>query len=332
MGDGNHLTSGGGQSSELRSVSVPVWDINDCHQILGTSRKLPNGPTSDNQICAGEKQGGKDTCQGDSGGPAQIQDGCAWRVVAVTSVGRSCGAPNTPALYAIIHRSFVAAQVFGKGISTQQTSQNINRQDYTTVNNKNNANRHNERENLSSHKNNNDYILPENVNVNNNHKQNINKQDYINLNNNNNNRDVNYNYNHERGDNINLNNKNNNNAYIIPDVATNSNHRQNVNYNNNYTPHVIGDYSDTVSGEHNYYNQNKNYEIETPSPSHNKFHSIRSPDYIYNPSPHDNNRQYGGYNGNVNVNNNYDVGFPEQSYTVTEAPRFNNGRNWWQPY
>lgn len=31
--------------------------------MLGTSRKIPDGPMSDSQMCAGEKSGGKDTCQ-----------------------------------------------------------------------------------------------------------------------------------------------------------------------------------------------------------------------------------------------------------------------------
>ncbi|CAG9119911.1 unnamed protein product [Plutella xylostella] len=48
---------------------------------------------------------------GDSGGPAQVLDGCAWRVVGVTSVGRACGAPRTPALYATVLREFVAAVI-----------------------------------------------------------------------------------------------------------------------------------------------------------------------------------------------------------------------------
>ncbi|CAB3258109.1 unnamed protein product [Arctia plantaginis] len=104
---------GGDHSVELRSVSLPVWNMAECREIWGTSLKLPNGPSPASHMCAGEKAGGKDTCQGDSGGPAQIQDGCVWRVVAVTSYGRSCGAPNTPALYAITQRVFVAAVIFG---------------------------------------------------------------------------------------------------------------------------------------------------------------------------------------------------------------------------
>ncbi|KAJ2941662.1 hypothetical protein O0L34_g10457 [Tuta absoluta] len=115
---------GGDQSLELRSVSLPVWNMDKCRDILGTSRKMPQGALADSQLCAGEKRGGKDTCQGDSGGPAQMQDGCAWRVVAVTSLGRSCGAPNTPGLYALVQRAFVAAAIFGNHKNNQRRSYN----------------------------------------------------------------------------------------------------------------------------------------------------------------------------------------------------------------
>ncbi|XP_063631020.1 serine protease filzig-like [Cydia splendana] len=117
---------GGDQSLELRSVSLPVWDINRCQEVLGTSRKLPQGPSSDSQICAGEERGGKDTCQGDSGGPAQLQEDCIWRVVGVTSLGRSCGAAETPGLYAKIQRAFVASQIFGSQKIRNYTNNNQN--------------------------------------------------------------------------------------------------------------------------------------------------------------------------------------------------------------
>ncbi|KPI99613.1 Serine protease snake [Papilio xuthus] len=122
---------GGDLSRELRSVSLDVWEPVDCIRALGKSRKLPNGPSSDSQLCAGVREGGKDTCQGDSGGPAQIQDGCVWRVVAVTSVGRSCGAPNTPALYAIAHRAFISSVVYSEqSLSSEIDQIDLNEQGY----------------------------------------------------------------------------------------------------------------------------------------------------------------------------------------------------------
>ncbi|XP_052748282.1 uncharacterized protein LOC113522153 [Galleria mellonella] len=154
---------GGDQSLELRSVSIPVWDMADCRRILGVTRKLPEGPSSDSQVCAGDKNGGKDTCQGDSGGPAQLRDGCVWRVVAVTSVGRSCGAANTPALYAKVDRAFIAAVVFGDQANThnsdRQNNYDRNQQnnDNTRYNNNNNYDRNNENNNYDrNNQNNND--------------------------------------------------------------------------------------------------------------------------------------------------------------------------------
>lgn len=119
---------GGDQSQELRSVSIPVWNMDECYNVLGTSRKIPDGPMSDSQMCAGDKRGGKDTCQGDSGGPAQVVDGCTWRVVAVTSLGRSCGAPNTPALYALVQKAFISAVVFGDQINKNKLTTQSNQQ------------------------------------------------------------------------------------------------------------------------------------------------------------------------------------------------------------
>ncbi|XP_041983638.1 serine protease filzig-like [Aricia agestis] len=154
---------GGDQSNELRSVSLPIWDIDECYDVLGTSRKIPNGPSSDSQICAGEKQGGKDTCQGDSGGPAQVQEGCIWRVTAVTSLGRSCGAPQTPALYALVPRVFVSAIAFDPSENRHKEQRNTN-QNYQPNNNReqrNNFNTNNNREqrnNFNTNNNNrNDY-------------------------------------------------------------------------------------------------------------------------------------------------------------------------------
>ncbi|KAF9796885.1 hypothetical protein SFRURICE_009459 [Spodoptera frugiperda] len=74
---------GGDHSFVLRSVSLPVWNMEECRE-------------------------------GDSGGPVQLQSGCVWRIVGVTSYGRSCGAPHTPALYARLPRAFVGAQLFGE--------------------------------------------------------------------------------------------------------------------------------------------------------------------------------------------------------------------------
>ena len=50
-------TSYSGQSSEvLLEVFLPIWKLNDC-------KSAYKQPITDKQLCAGYKQGGKDSCQ-----------------------------------------------------------------------------------------------------------------------------------------------------------------------------------------------------------------------------------------------------------------------------
>ncbi|XP_040035753.2 serine protease 27 [Gasterosteus aculeatus] len=75
----------------LQEVNVPIVGNNECKC---TYREL-----TDNMICAGLREGGKDACQGDSGGPMVTKDGFIWIQSGIVSFGDGCARPNTPGGY-----------------------------------------------------------------------------------------------------------------------------------------------------------------------------------------------------------------------------------------
>jgi transmembrane protease serine 9 len=81
---------------ELQQVKVPVTDRDVCN-----AADAYNGKITDTMICAGLKEGGKDTCQGDSGGPlvSKGPDGTFHLQVGVVSWGYGCADPNHYGVY-----------------------------------------------------------------------------------------------------------------------------------------------------------------------------------------------------------------------------------------
>ncbi|KAG7273089.1 hypothetical protein CRUP_024819 [Coryphaenoides rupestris] len=69
---------------------------------------------TDNMVCAGLTEGGKDSCQGDSGGPL-VYRGSRWIMLGVVSFGRGCAEPDLPGVYTRVSRyqDWINSQVSG---------------------------------------------------------------------------------------------------------------------------------------------------------------------------------------------------------------------------
>lgn len=83
---------GGSASAVLLEVDVPVVSNTVCNSSYGT--------ITDNMICAGYAEGGKDSCQGDSGGPLVVPDNAGgWRLAGVVSFGYGCARADFYGVY-----------------------------------------------------------------------------------------------------------------------------------------------------------------------------------------------------------------------------------------
>ncbi|XP_015237157.1 PREDICTED: transmembrane protease serine 9-like isoform X2 [Cyprinodon variegatus] len=78
----------------LMEVTVPVVGNRQCKCNYG-ERTI-----TENMICAGLQEGGKDSCQGDSGGPMVSKQGDRWIQAGIVSFGIGCARPEFPGVYA----------------------------------------------------------------------------------------------------------------------------------------------------------------------------------------------------------------------------------------
>ncbi|XP_077303190.1 serine protease 33-like [Lithobates pipiens] len=95
----------------LQEVMVPLIDLNTCQAMQESA-----GSTSHiqyDQICAGYKDGGKDSCQGDSGGPLVCKVQGIWYQVGVVSWGMGCAEPNFPGVYTLVtaHQAWISTHL-----------------------------------------------------------------------------------------------------------------------------------------------------------------------------------------------------------------------------
>ncbi|XP_005752715.2 tryptase-like [Pundamilia nyererei] len=105
------LESNGPTPEILQEVNVPIVGNNECRCELQNFAAI-----TDNMICAGLKNGGKDSCQGDSGGPLVTKDNSGiWIQSGVVSFGEFCALPNSPGVYARVsqYQNWISTTVTG---------------------------------------------------------------------------------------------------------------------------------------------------------------------------------------------------------------------------
>jgi len=88
----------GAGSDVAKQVDIEMYTNADCKS------RLRGYTFTDQMICGGFEQGGKDSCQGDSGGPL-VQKGAngAYELSGVVSWGAGCARAGMPGIYANVH-------------------------------------------------------------------------------------------------------------------------------------------------------------------------------------------------------------------------------------
>jgi trypsin len=71
----------------LQQVELPIISNTTCSEAYSSE-------ITDNMICAGYSEGGKDSCYGDSGGPLMVQIDGEWVHAGVVSWGQGCAQPG----------------------------------------------------------------------------------------------------------------------------------------------------------------------------------------------------------------------------------------------
>nr|XP_056704771.1 anionic trypsin-like [Euleptes europaea] len=87
-GWGNTLSGGANYPDLLQCVEAPILSHSECENAYP-------GQITDNMICVGYLEGGKDSCQGDSGGPVV----CEGALHGIVSWGIGCALPGYPGVY-----------------------------------------------------------------------------------------------------------------------------------------------------------------------------------------------------------------------------------------
>ncbi|XP_064618831.1 trypsin-like [Lineus longissimus] len=91
-------TKGTGSNDPLRQVTVPMIARQTCAESAYYGSQFDYRGKS--MVCAGYRDGGKDSCQGDSGGPLVCKKNNVWKLAGVTSWGYGCAMRYKPGVYA----------------------------------------------------------------------------------------------------------------------------------------------------------------------------------------------------------------------------------------
>uniref|UniRef100_H0WNG6 Serine protease 22 n=1 Tax=Otolemur garnettii TaxID=30611 RepID=H0WNG6_OTOGA len=91
----------------LQKLKVPIIDRETCNRLYW--RGAGQAAITEDMLCAGYLEGGRDACLGDSGGPLMCQVDGSWLLTGVISWGEGCAERNRPGVYISLpaHRSWV---------------------------------------------------------------------------------------------------------------------------------------------------------------------------------------------------------------------------------
>ncbi|XP_038272845.1 mannan-binding lectin serine protease 1 isoform X2 [Dermochelys coriacea] len=87
----------------LMEIEIPLTDHALCQEAYARLQKK----VTDDMICAGEKEGGKDACSGDSGGPMVTlsNQNNHWQLIGTVSWGDGCGQNDRYGVYSSVPKS-----------------------------------------------------------------------------------------------------------------------------------------------------------------------------------------------------------------------------------
>lgn len=89
-------------SDRLLQVDLPLVSQQQCQGIYSNVAGLRAGTLGDHTLCAGFREGGRDSCQGDSGGPLFANGPMSAVQVGVVSWGLGCARAMRPGIYASV--------------------------------------------------------------------------------------------------------------------------------------------------------------------------------------------------------------------------------------